>query len=150
LVLALHRSDVLDQRALRHVGARLETLVAEAERTLAAVPSVAAGSELVFSSALRDVFAPVFDRHVARSPMTTQDLLSGLVLHLSGRPYRRAPTIPVRHDAQPLDPGTEFRMRESARYVAWVVRLRGLSVERRGQGPQHCSPLPSRNSASRA
>ena len=62
LVLARHRSDVLDPRVLRQMRARLETLVAEAVRTLALVPSVAAGSDLAFSSALRDVIGSVLDR----------------------------------------------------------------------------------------
>ena len=55
LLLALHRSDFLDRSVLRRVGITLETLEAEAKRTLATIPSVAASGDLVFSSALRDV-----------------------------------------------------------------------------------------------
>jgi hypothetical protein len=56
LLLALHRSDILDRDVLRRIGISVEALEAQAKRTLAAIPSVAASGDPVFSSALRDVF----------------------------------------------------------------------------------------------
>jgi len=78
LLLALVRSDVLDPRVLRHAGLRIEPLVSEVERVLAAIPSNADGGEPAFSPSLRNVLASAFEGQQAGAPIGTDHLLLGL------------------------------------------------------------------------
>jgi hypothetical protein len=83
LLLALHRSDILD---------RVETLEAEAKRTLAAIPSVAASGDPVFSSALREVFGALLKP--GYPPIGPEILWWHLIGPISRNRFRKARMVP--------------------------------------------------------
>jgi len=78
LLLALLRTDALESRVLRHVGASFDILVEEVERVLAAVPAAVTVGEPVFSPELKRVLESAFEGQQAGATIGTDHLLLGL------------------------------------------------------------------------
>lgn len=78
LLLALLVTDVLHPRVMRHVSVSLDTLKAEADRALRAIPAGATSGDPVFSAELKRVLESAFEGQEAGASIGTDHLLLGL------------------------------------------------------------------------